>query len=123
MTWQDILNALGADRYQQHALCLTGDPVILTLYVASDLTTWLAYFAIGLTLLFRTVNFIDLGSSALIRLFGAFIFLCGLSHLTMVLTLFWGIYWLDVAVRAAMASVSAVTAVYTFQALLPERST
>ncbi|WP_444542164.1 hypothetical protein [Chelatococcus reniformis] len=59
--------------------------------MASDLTTWLAYFAIGLTLLFRTVHFIDRGSSALIRLFGAFIFLCGASHLTMVLTLFWGI--------------------------------
>ncbi len=44
------------------------------------------------------------------RSFGAFIFLCGLSHLTMVLTLFSGVYRLDIIVRAAMAAVSVVTA-------------
>jgi hypothetical protein len=44
-------------------------------------------------------------------LFGAFIFLCGLSHLTSVVTLFYGVYRLDILVRAAMAAVSVVTAI------------
>ncbi|WP_275620221.1 hypothetical protein [Rhizobium mulingense] len=36
---------------------------------------------------------------------------CGLSHLTSVVTLFTGVYRLDILVRAAMAAVSVVTAI------------
>ncbi|RZN13910.1 hypothetical protein [Bradyrhizobium sp. Leo121] len=110
--WVQLADALGADRYSQHAICLTNDPVIVFLSVSADLVTAGSYFAIGLSLLYhrtRTVEF-----SALARgLYGAFIFLCGLSHASEVLTMFSGVYRLDVAISAAMAIVSALTAVLT----------
>ena len=43
-------------------------------------------------------------------IFGMFIFLCGLTHLTDVLVLFSGVYRLDVLVRAATAGVSVMAA-------------
>jgi hypothetical protein len=110
LTW--LADALGASRYAQHALCLTNDPLLMILYVAGDLTTFLAYFVIGLVLISKKRHILELSPTAL-AMYGAFIFLCGLSHLTETLTLFTGIYRLDVMVTAAMASVSAVTAAYT----------
>jgi hypothetical protein len=113
---QQILIALGSERYSQHSICLTSDPVLMTLYIWGDGITFLSYFSIGIVLLLRAQR--GNLSPVLIRpsllpLYGAFIFLCGLSHLTEILTLFWGIYRLDVFITAAMASVSGVTAYYT----------
>ena len=107
----ELLNFLGAERYSQHALCLTNDPVMIFLYVLSDLTTFSAYFVIGLILLITTGVPVARVRPSMRLLYGAFIFLCGLSHLTMVLTLFSGVYRLDIIVRAAMGAVSAVTAI------------
>lgn len=112
MQW--ILDALGAERYSQHSICLTNDPLMMLLYVCGDLTTFASYFTIGLTLLLnkRVPAQLPLRMKSL---YGAFIFLCGLSHLSSVATLFYGIYRLDVFITAAMASVSAVTAVMTIK--------
>jgi hypothetical protein len=109
--WTAILNFLGAERYSQHAICLTNDPVMIFLYVISDLSTFAAYFVIGLTLLLASRVPPSRVRPSMRLLFGAFIFLCGLSHLTMVLTLFSGVYRLDILVRAAMGAVSLVTAI------------
>ena len=112
----DVLNFLGAERYSQHAICLTNDSLMIFLYVLADLSTWAAYFTIGLALLVTG----RLPDTTLLRmklLFGAFIFLCGLSHLTMVMTIFSGVYRLDILVRAAMAGVSVVTACLVVQQL------
>lgn len=111
-----ILNWLydlsGANIFYAHAICLTNDPILMTLYVAGDLTTFASYMVIGGTLLVHRVHTMRFTTAALV-LYGAFIALCGLSHLTKTLTLFVGMYRLDILVVAAMASVSAVTAGYT----------
>ncbi|RUV98334.1 hypothetical protein EOA88_00405 [Mesorhizobium sp. M5C.F.Ca.IN.020.14.1.1] len=120
--WTEILNFLGAERYTAHSLCLTNDPLILTLYVMADGVTWLSYFAIGISLMLSRHAFDIAKARPTIRLlFGAFIFLCGLSHLTMVMTLFTGIYRLDVMVRVAMGAVSVVTAIVTVNDLVEAR--
>lgn len=111
--WNWLVDALGSSRYSAHSICLTNDPVIILLYVVSDLTTAASYFLIGLTLYWSrnaTVSF----SPVTRALFGVFIFLCGLSHFTETLTLFTGIYRLDVVVTGAMAAVSVATAITTF---------
>jgi hypothetical protein len=108
--WTDLLNFFGAERYSQHAICLTNDPVMIFLYVLADLSTFAAYFAIGISLLvIRQVPRTRIRPSMRL-LFGSFIFLCGLSHLTSVVTLFTGVYRLDILIRAAMAAVSVITA-------------
>lgn len=109
--WTDILDFFGAERYSQHSICLTNDPIMIFLYVFSDLMTFVSYFAIGLSLLFVTRVPPARVRPTMRLLFGAFIFLCGLSHLTSVVTLFSGVYRLDILVRAAMAAVSVVTAI------------
>lgn len=112
MIWTDVADFFGASVYAQHALCLSNDPILMALYVASDMATAASYFVIGLTLLFKQAKGIAFSPAAL-KLFGAFIFLCGASHATMTLTLFSGMYRLDILVRVAMAGVSSATAVFT----------
>lgn len=112
MDLTDIANFLGAERYSQHSLCLTNDPLMLIAYVGSDMTIFFSYMVLGLSLLLRRNHVIQLGSQAVL-LYGTFIFLCGLTHLTSTIVLFSGVYRLDVGIKALTASVSAVTAAYT----------
>lgn len=114
--WTNILDALGASRYAQHSICLTSDPIMLFLYSGADFFTFISYLVIGLSLLIRG----NRGIYVMLRyrpLFGAFIFLCGLSHLTMLLVLYEGVYRLDVFVRVAMATVSVMTAIFVTKAV------
>src|SRR5918992_1452378 len=108
--WQALLNFFGAERYSQHSICLTNDSLMIFLYVVSDLVIFAAYFVIGIALLMTG----RLPSTTLPyrrTIFGMFIFLCGLTHLTDVLVLFSGVYRLDVLVRAATAGVSVMAGV------------
>jgi hypothetical protein len=107
-----LANLLGAERYAQHAICLTNDPVIMTVFVAAHLSINIAYFTIGAALLSKRQILARLSPDA-IALYGAFIVACGLTHHMAVWTLFTGIYRLEVAVLAATAGISVVTAVFT----------
>ena len=77
----------------------------------SDLGIWASYLAIGTALLLNpcAINVITIRPAHRL-LFGAFVLLCGMTHLTMVVTLFAGVYRLDVLVRFATGAVSVVTA-------------
>lgn len=113
MEWvRQIVGFLGGDTYYRHAICLTNDPAIIVLYVLGDLTVWASYMVIGLSLGLTFSGSMRLSRTATV-LFGAFIFLCGLTHLTKTLTMFAGVYYLDLATVLVTASVSAVTAGYT----------
>jgi hypothetical protein len=114
---QWIADMLGAERYSQHAICLTNDPLIMTMYVSANMSTGIAYFIMGGTLFARRYRAIVLQPQAR-GLYGAFIFLCGLYHFSSVLTMFFGVYRLDVLIAAAMAAVSVVTAVVTTKELI-----
>lgn len=120
--FQQIASFLGAERYSQHSICLSSDYLMLLLYTASDLVIFASYGVIGFCLLSKRQIIAEMNSAAL-TLFGAFIALCGMNHFTMVLTLFAGVYRLDIAVKAATAAVSAVTAFYTLVALYGETGT
>jgi hypothetical protein len=112
----DLGEWLGTERYMQHAICLTNDPIIMTLYFVGDMVIFASYFVIGasLMLMYRLQGLLLLElSMPLSALYGAFIFLCGLTHLTKTVTLFSGIYRLDIIVVAATAAVSAATAAFT----------
>lgn len=113
MGWlRDIAGLLGAGTYYQHAICLTNDPAIISLYLLGDLTVWASYMVIGLSLAITYSGVMRLSRTATI-LFGSFIFMCGLTHLTKALTMFAGVYFLDLSVVLITAAVSATTAVFT----------
>lgn len=109
MTWDQLLDALGASRYAAHSLCLSTDPVMQFLYILANSSTAASYFVIGLALLLVR-RLPEAYRPGLRYLFGGFIFLCGLSHTTYLFTLFAGVYRLDVVVQFGMAIVSVITA-------------
>jgi hypothetical protein len=109
---QTVAGWLGAERYSQHAICLTNDPIMLILYVSAYGATALSYFTIGWVLVSRRVHIVELTPTAYV-LYGSFIVLCGLAHSVDVLVLFTGVYRLHVVVLVAMATVSSVTAALT----------
>jgi hypothetical protein len=113
MTWmQTIADWLGASSYYGHAICLTNDQFIIGLYLLGDLSIWISYTIIGGSLALTFTGVMRLTRSATV-LYGLFIFLCGLSHFTKSLTLFAGVYLLDLAVVLACAAVSSLTAAFT----------
>jgi hypothetical protein len=112
--WRWLYDVTGAGIYYQHAVCLTNDPIIMTLYIAGDLSIWLAYMVIGVCLFLAREQTMRFSTQALL-LYAAFIFLCGLSHLTKTMMLFVGAYRIDVVVVAMTASVSMMTAVLTLR--------
>lgn len=112
MSWQDFINVLGADRYAAHALCLSNDPIVMTLFAAANLATFASYLIIGITLAVYTIHVLSLVVVAR-RLFSTFCIMCGLHHLCEVLTLFAGIYRIELMVDMVMAAASAVTAIMT----------
>lgn len=109
-----IANWLGADRYSQHAICLTNDPVMMFLFIAGDLVTMLSYLIIGIALVVSRMQFV-IFSPVTRGLYGAFIILCALSHGAKMLTMFSGMYRLEVVILAMTAVVSAYTAFFTWK--------
>ena len=109
---QHLLEVLGAERYAAHAICLTNDPVIIVPYQVGHVVTALSYFLMGGSLL-ATRHIVIPMTLSIKALYGAFIFLCGLSHAFDILVMYTGIYRVDLLVTMAMAGVSAATAVTT----------
>lgn len=113
-----LLNFLGADSYLAHSVCLTSDPWIIWLYAVHDMMIFVSYMVIA------TLNLLTKGalSGPGFIGFSAFIFLCGVSHLTKTLVLYSGVYRLDVVVVAATGWISAAIALYTTLGYLEWRS-
>jgi hypothetical protein len=117
-----VMQILGSDVYVPHSYCLAGDPVLMTLYLSGDFVIFLSYVVIGVSLMFTDPTRINL-TPAMRVMYGAFIFFCGLSHFTKTMTLFSGIYRLDVLVVFITAAVSAVCAVITAQQAISSKGT
>jgi hypothetical protein len=81
------------------------------LYIFSDLTIWLAYMAIPLIL----IRFVTLKKGvpmpSVFLLFGAFIMLCGATHLLDALLFWWPAYRLSALVRFLTGVVSIATVI------------
>ena len=89
------------------------------LYVASDITIWLAYFIIPTILILFIQRRRDVPFPPVFWLFGAFIVLCGTSHLVDAI-MFWApAYRVNALVRLATAIVSMITVVHLIK-ILPQ---
>lgn len=95
-----------------HGMSAGMNPTLLAIVVGADIVTAAAYLAIAvtLTLLVHRLRE-DLPFSALFLLFGAFIVLCGATHLMGVLTLKWPLQGVSAVVLVVTAAVSLLTAV------------
>ena len=97
--------------FMPHGYCLKWTPDLVGLHVASDAIIALSYFSIPVALLWFVRRRKDLAFSWIFLMFGAFILLCGTTHVLGIWTLWYAQYYAEGAVKAVTALVSIGTAV------------
>src|SRR5512144_2415371 len=104
------LQAAGDPAFVPHGYCLSWNPLLVWLHVASDSVIALSYFSIPVALLIFTLRRRETGFTGILLLFAAFIVACGLTHALGVYTLWQPAYWLEGMVKALTALVSIASA-------------
>lgn len=80
------------------------------LYISSDIAIWLAYFIIPAIIIFFIQKRQNIPFLPVFWLFGAFIILCGSTHLIDAIIFWWPAYRLSALLRLLTALVSMATA-------------
>lgn len=106
-----LLENMWSTDFMPHGYCFLWAPEILWLHVLSDALIAVAYFSIPISLVVFVRRRPDIRFSSVFYLFSAFIFLCGVTHIFGVLTIWNGWYGMSGVVKALTAAVSLVTAV------------
>lgn len=88
-------------------------------YIISDAAIWASYFLIPVLLIRMVTKRKDVPFHKIFWLFGAFIILCGTTHLIDAVIFWWPAYRLSALIRFLTAVVSCVT-VFTLYKMLPE---
>jgi hypothetical protein len=112
-----VLGWMGADVYYARNLSLLGDLVMITLSLVADLGIAVGCGLIAFSYWVHRTHSVQLNHEALM-LIGASFGLLALTHLVNMITMFSGVYLLDLLVRSSAAAACCVTAFYTAKALL-----
>ena len=104
--------------YMPHGMCLLWKPWLVLLWAGSDLLIFLSYTAIPIALFMVLRRRTEVPQPGLVLLFAAFILLCGISHLFMIVTLWVPIYPFVGGLKLLTGLVSTATAVMLFR-LIP----
>ena len=107
----DFFRRLFASDFMPHGMCYLWDPAVLWLNVASDALIAISYYAIPVLLFAFARHRKGLRFRWVFVSFGAFILLCGTTHILGIWTVWHGTYRLDGVVKALTAAVSVVTAI------------
>lgn len=107
----ELLEALLRPAFMPHGHCYFWRPEMVWLQVVSNLIIGASYLSISLTLVRLTQKIRGIPFRVAYIAFGAFIVLCGVTHLMDVVTVWRGVYWIDGTMRALTAVASLVTAV------------
>lgn len=97
-------------RFMPHGMCFLWRPDLLILHVGSDLLIALAYFSIPAAMLVLMRKRPDV-PRPILGLFAAFILLCGITHLTNIVVVWYPVYYIEGMLKLATALVSVATAV------------
>ncbi len=104
-------NLFAQGQFMPHGYCYLWKPELVGLHVASDALIALSYYSIPATLVYFVQKRKDLPFDWVFLLFGAFIILCGSTHVMEIWTLWHPTYWQAGFLKAVTALVSVVTAV------------
>lgn len=105
--------------YMPHGMCLLWEPWLVTVWAGSDLLIFLSYTAIPLALLTILRRRVEVPHPGIVALFASFILLCGVTHLMMIVTLWYPIYpWVS-WIKLATGIVSMTTAFVLFR-MIPD---
>lgn len=115
----EIKSLFDSAGFMPHGFCYLWTPAVLWLNVGSDIVIAVAYFSIPLALLQLVRRRKDLVFGTVFRLFGAFILLCGATHLFAAYTTWVPLYGLAGLLKLTTAGVSIATAAILWP-LLPK---
>lgn len=97
--------------FMPHGHCYLWQPGMVALQAIPDGFIFIAYVTISVTLVVLRSRRADLPFDWVFLAFGAFIVLCGITHLMEVFTLWWPLYWLSGGIKAVTAAVSVTVAI------------
>jgi len=100
--------------YMPHGMCYGWEPSILWTSIAADLLIAASYFSIPFAIIWFLRRRPHDGYHHLYVLFAAFIFLCGVTHVFGIVTIFNGWYGYQAMIKLATALVSFLTAIAVF---------
>lgn len=100
-------------QFMPHGMCLLWRPELMLLHIGSDTLIALSYFAIpfGIAAFVRARSDLQARHRALALLFAVFIFLCGMTHVFSIITLWYPIYISEGVLKALTAAASVATAI------------
>lgn len=107
-----LFHWVGQSDFMPHGVCYRWNEELLWLHVGSDSLVAASYFAIPFCLIYFVTRRKGLKMARVFWLFGAFIFLCGMTHLLEVYSVWHGVYRFTGLVKLATGLVSLVTAGY-----------
>ena len=105
--------------YMPHGMCLLWEPWLVLLWAGSDFLIFLSYTLIPIALFIVLRRRSEVPQPALAVLFAAFILLCGLTHMFMIVTLWVPIYPFVGWVKLVTGVTSMATAIMLFR-LIPD---
>lgn len=106
-----IMQWLSSYSFMPHGYCFLWRPEILWLHVISDLAIVVAYFSIPLTLLYIMRKREYIPHKWVLAMFSGFIFMCSLSHIFGILTIWIPLYALEGVIKAVTAAFSMAAAI------------
>ncbi|MBS4099542.1 MAG: PAS domain S-box protein [Sulfuricella sp.] len=95
--------------FMPHGHCYLWTPALLWTFVVADALIVLSYFSIPFGLLYFVRKREDLQFNWIFKLFSAFIFACGTTHLLGIWTIWHPDYWIDAAAKGVTAAISVMT--------------
>lgn len=107
---QPITQFFDSENYMPHGHCFLWEPGILWLHILSDAGIVAAYFSIPLALIYFIRKRKDLPFQSVFILFGAFILLCGTTHLLAI----WVLWNPDYALEGVIKALTAIASIATF---------
>jgi hypothetical protein len=111
----EIIDIIFSDQFIPHGFCFMWRPELVWMHVLSDLTIAIAYFSIPITIVILMAKRKKvLPHIWVFRLFAAFIFLCGLTHLVEIVGIWYPLYYLEGIIKVFTAAVSLATAILMF---------
>ncbi|MEY3807254.1 MAG: hypothetical protein RI893_230 [Pseudomonadota bacterium] len=109
---QLILNLTGENSWMPHGFCIQWTPSLLWTYIVSDALIALSYYSIPTTIIYIALRRKDLGFHKVYLMFGAFILVCGTTHVFSIILWWQPLYWLDAILHVITAVLSVATAFF-----------
>jgi signal transduction histidine kinase len=114
-----LVNFFNSENFMPHGHCFLWQPEILWLHVISDLGVAVAYYSIPVALVYFARERKDLPYKAIFWLFGAFILLCGTTHLVGIWTIWYPNYAFSGIIKA-MTAIASLGTFYATMVLIPK---